>query len=301
MISLTLLQALVPFAAILWLALGRPATLLDFSLRLVAAMALTFAAAQAGIWLALPRATVTVLAVFLVVAAILAYRRVGAAGAPDAQHRRWAIGAGRAVTVAGAAAGTILSGVAVAGHGQASPSVDLGFPFDEGRYIVIDGGTTGLINRHVASAGSRDAALRGRSHGVDLVRVDRIGFRTRDPVLLTEPEEPTAYRIVGSRVVAPCSGIVDRLDADQVVLRCRSNLIILSPLEQDGIVVAQGQIVEKGKSIGEVSVGREGGEPHFHIHAQRVARAGQPPMSGAPVGIRFANSQPVRNSQFAIK
>ena len=314
MVPLALAQTLVPFAAMMWLIGGRPATAPDMALRAVAATVLTFAAAQAGLWLALPRGTIWLLAALLLIALVVAYRRAAAASGGEASEGAIALWGGRAVTLAALGTGVALSGIAIAGQGQVSPTIDLAFPFEQGRYLVTNGGSTGLINPHAAA--SSDAP--GRTHAVDLVRIDSAGFRTRSSELLAQPSDPEAYRIYGTPVVAPCGGLVEAAVDDypdgtvpqsstttdignHVRLRCVSNIVVLANLQQGSIAVEPGRMVGKGIVIGAVGNSGEGGEPHLHIHAQRTAAPGADPLSGTPVAIRFEGSSPVRNTQFAIE
>jgi Peptidase family M23 len=316
MIPIALAQTLIPLAAILWLWLGRPLSLPDMALRIVAAMALIFAVAQAGLWLAMPRAIVMVLAGLLVLAAIAAYRRYAASAvAPLANGMMtWAV---RALTLAGAIVGIAVSAIAVIGQGPVSPTIDLAFPFEEGRYLVVSGGTTSLINPHVATLSTGHADWRGQSYAVDLVRIDRLGFRTHKSIPLTRPSDPAAYRIFGTTVIAPCSGSIDAvqdglpdmavpdrdrsaLAGNHVRLRCAANIILLAHLRRGSIIVQPGQLVAKGAVIGQVGNSGQSDEPHLHIHAQRAPAAGAAPLSGAPVAIRFENRRPVRNTQFEI-
>ncbi len=313
MVPMALAQTLVPLAAMIWLIAGRPATAPDMALRAVAATVLTFAAAQAGLWLALPRGTIWLLAALLLVALVVAYRRNAAASGGEASEGTIALWGGRAVTLAALGAGVALSGIAIAGQGQVSPTIDLAFPFEEGRYLVTNGGSTGLINPHASTAAEEP----GQIHGVDLVRIDGAGFRTRTSELLVQPSDPAAYRIYGTPVIAPCGGLVEAAVDDlpdgsvpqsgpatsignHVRLRCVSNIVVLGNLRQGSIAVEPGRMVGKGIVIGAVGNSADG-EPHLHIHAQRAAVPGAEPLSGAPVAIRFEGSSPVRNTQFAIE
>ena len=312
MVPLALAQTLVPLAAMIWLIVGRPASAPDMALRAVAATVLTFAAAQAGLWLALPRSTIWLLAALLLLALVVAYRRNATASGDDAPEGPITLWGGRALTLAALGTGVALSGIAIAGQGQVSPVIDLAFPFDEGRYLVTNGGSTGPINAHVTAASEEP----GQVHAVDLVRIDRAGFRTHATELLAQPSDPAAYRIYGTPVIAPCSGLVEAaVDGspdgtvphsgattdigNHVRLRCVSNIVVLGNLRQGSITVEPGRTVGKGIVIGEV--GNSGGEPHLHIHAQRAAARGADPLSGTPVAIRFEGSSPVRNTQFAIE
>lgn len=314
MVPLALAQTLVPLAAMIWLMIGRPMTAPDMALRGVSATVLTFAVAQAGLWLALPRGTIWLLAALLLLALVVSYRRNAVMSADVASDGPIVLWGGRALTLAALGTGVAMSGIAIAGQAQVSPAIDLAFPFGEGRYLVTEGGSTGLINAHVTAAADEP----GQIHAVDLVRIDSAGFRTRSSEMLAQPSDPAAYRIYGTPVIAPCGGLVEAAVDDlpdgtapqsgpatgignHVRLRCVSNIVVLGNLRQGSIAVEPGRMVAKGRIIGAVGNSGDGGEPHLHIHAQRAVARGAESLSGAPVAIRFEGSSPVRNTQFAIE
>jgi Peptidase family M23 len=313
MVLIALVQTLIPLAFILWLWLGRPATTIDILLRAAAAMALTLAAAQAGLWLALPRATVLVLGALLLLALFGAFRRAAKRSEPTQAGVGIAGWAGRGLTLVGAGAGATLTGMAMAGAAApVAPVIDLAFPFEEGRYLIVGGGSTALVNPHLETLAPGKEDWRGQSYAVDMVRIDALGFRTRNPSLLAHPDDPAAYLITGTPVVAPCSGVVDAaVDGEpdpaawragsHVRLRCGSNMVVLAHLVPGSIVVRDGQLIGKGAPIGAAGNSGVSDEPHLHIHAQRMPEPGAPPLSGAPVAIRFEGRVPVRNMSFAIE
>jgi hypothetical protein len=317
MVLLAVIQTLVPLAAIIWFWLGRLSTTSDILLRASAAILLTFAAAQAGLWLAMPRMTVLVLAALLLLALFGAFRRSRRpVSLPDNQGGAL-LWAGRLVTLVGAGIGAAIGGIAIAGQSAVSPAIDLAFPFDEGRYLVVAGGSTVLINPHRETLAAGREDWRGQSHAVDLVRIDNWGFRTRTPGLFTQPADPAAYLTTGTPVIAPCGGVVhavvnDRPDmrvpipdrtaiiGNHVALRCGANLVVLAHFKRGSIGVSARQRVRKGDAIGQAGNSGQSGEPHLHIHAQRVPAPGAPLLSGQPVAIRFEARVPVRNMQFTI-
>lgn len=312
MVLIALMQTLIPLAAILWLWRGRPTGAIDILLRAAAAMALTLAAAQAGLWLALPRATVLVLGALLLLALFGAFRRAAKRSEPAQAGVGFAGWAGRALTLVGVGAGATITGLAMAGAGPVAPVIDLAFPFEEGRYLIVGGGSTALINAHLETLAPGKEEWRGQSHAVDMVRIDGFGFRTRTPSLLSQPGDPEAYLITGTPVIAPCSGVVDaavdgepdaaaRLAGSHVRLRCGSNMVVLAHLVPGSVIVRDGQLIGKGAAIGAAGNSGASDEPHLHVHAQRMPEPGAAPLSGAPVAIRFEGRVPVRNMSFAIE
>lgn len=314
--TLGLLQVFLPLVAILWLAFGRPLTGIDFALRVIAAAALLVASAAAGLWLALPRAIVLPLGLLLLVALLVALRALTRQNEPPAIGPiAWV---GRGVTAVAAVVGLWFAGSAFAGRSPPAQPVDLGFPFMEGRYLVTAGGATALINPHLLSQDPANPEWRGQSDGVDLVRVDTLGFRTVDRVPFSLPEQPEAYRIFGTTVVAPCSGRVEQTEnllpdmpvpvrdtdyplGNHVVLRCGALIILLSHLQQGSVTISPGTVVRKGDPLAKAGNSGDSAEPHLHIHAQRPAAPGQPLLSGEPVPIRLIGEYPVRNLHYDVR
>ncbi|MBX9729042.1 MAG: M23 family metallopeptidase [Sphingopyxis sp.] len=316
MTMLAVLQVLLPLAAIVWLAFGRPVTGIDLAIRVVAAVALLVAVAAAGLWLALPRSIVLPLGLLLLGALFVALKRLS-------QERQtqppgiltWL---GRAVTAAVGAAGVWVGMTAFAGSSPPVRPVDLGFPLGEGRYLVTSGGSTELVNPHLGTLAPAFRDWRGQSYGVDLVRIDTLGFRTHDRTPFARPEEAEAYRIFDTPVIAPCSGRVEQTEnllpdmpvpirdtdykmGNHVALRCGALLVVLAHLQQGSVIVSPGTLVRKGDPLAKVGNSGQSDEPHLHIHAQRLAQPGQPLLSGEPVPIRLIGEYPVRNLQYEVR
>lgn len=308
--SFLFVQLLAPPLAIIWLAFGRPVTSVDLLLRTLAAVALLLAAALTGTWLLLPRLIVVPLGLLLLAALFVAVRplarqsqpaQVGAVG--------WLV---RALCLVVTLAAGWVAGQGMSGRTPPDSPVDLALPFPEGRYLVTAGGSNRLLNSHVDAMVSNSQVS-----AVDLVRIDGWGFRTHAAVPFSQPAEPSAYRMAGTTVVAPCSGKVQAVVDDQadlpvtgiaetgalgnhVVLRCAGLAVVLGGLKQGSIVAAVGTRVARDEPIGTVGTS-SGGEPHLHMHVQRAAASGAAPLSGAPLSFRLSGSYPVRNMQYVVR
>lgn len=310
MSPLLLLQFLAPPLAIAWLAFGRPATATDLLLRTAAAVALLLAAALAGSWLLLPRLIVTPLGLLLLGALFVALRSLARqAQPPEIGVAGWLARALCIVATLGAG-WVVVQGVS--GRTPPDQPVDLALPFLEGRYLVTAGGANIALNPHA------EASLpQQQSRAVDLVRIDGWGFRTHAAAPFSQPDDPAAYRMTGTTVVAPCSGMVEavvdgRPDlpvtsaaetgalGNHVVLRCAGLAIVLGGLKQGSILPAVGARLARDEPIGQVGTS-SGGEPHLHMHVQRAAAPGAPPLSGAPLSFRLSGSYPVRNTQYQVR
>ena len=308
--NLALIQTGLPLLMIGWLLLGRASSSADLLLRLTAAWALLAGVGLAGIWLAMPLATVVVLAALLAVASVIAWRRTGSTvrPAPLRQSRLWA---GRLVSGALLVFAGWLVGPALAGRSAPDGAVDLAFPFRSGLYLVANGGAAGRINGHLMTLKPGFARWRGESYAVDLIRVDRLGFRTRQRRLLSSPASPKAYLTYGEPVYAPCRGVVEaveqgrpdmpvpvrdrrHLEGNFVRLRCGPNVVLLAHFARTGVRVVPGQAVGPATLLGYAGNSGNTDEPHLHIHAQRPGPA-TAPLSGEPLFMTFDGRFLVRN------
>jgi len=155
---------------------------------------------------------------------------------------------------------------------------------------------------------------RGQIHGVDLVRVDGLGRRSRGWAWV--PSDPGAYAIFGDTVYAPCSGEVvaaedglpdlsppevdrEHMAGNHVALSCRlpeEVWIFLAHFKGGSVLVKAGETVNQGDPIGLVGNSGNSDEPHLHIHAQRP---GSPlnPMGAEPISLQFGGRTLARNQR----
>ncbi|KFI07946.1 hypothetical protein JN27_06785 [Massilia sp. BSC265] len=282
-----------------------------FGIQATATAAVLSAIALAGLWTVIPWWTPYAYGVLLVLA--IAFSRGRAAARSIASRSSLVRRAALAFYVC--AGGFGLYQAATALYGRIPPRedvVDLAFPLRAGRYVIANGGASININAHMRTLDPtvpRFLAWRGQSYGVDIVQVDPIGFRA-DGLL---PSAPTAYRIYGAKVFAPCSGTVvfaidgvpdmrvpetDRAHmlGNAVILRCAQADVVLAHLRPGSIRLAAGDRVDVGALIGEVGNSGNSDEPHLHIHAQSPGSARQP-MSGKPLPVSFGAAYLVRNDR----
>ena len=193
-------------------------------------------------------------------------------------------------------------------------TVDLVFPLRGGPYLVTGGGSTAAINGHMMTLNPttpRMAAYRGQSYAIDLVKVDRWGLRAHG----IQPRDPFRYQIFGELVFAPCFGNVleaqgdlsdlpvpeadsENMAGNHVLIDCNNAVVLLAHLRQGTIAVVQGQRVEIGDLVGEVGNSGNTGEPHLHIHAQRLGSK-EAPLSGEPLQTTFGGLFLVRGDRFS--
>ena len=181
--------------------------------------------------------------------------------------------------------------------------VDIANPFGPGHYLVGNGGSNTLINRHLHTLDTtveRFLPWRGQSYAVDFFGLGPWGHRASG----WRPADPAAYAIFGAALVAPCSGTVVAAEGNMpdfevptmdpvnrlgnhVILRCGEAEIVFAHMRHGSIRVAPGDRVARGEPLGEIGNSGASTEPHLHIHAQRPAAEGAPPISGEPLALRI--------------
>ena len=193
--------------------------------------------------------------------------------------RRWPL-AGTALRCATVAlvAGLLvefrMAGLAPAG------AVDLQFPLEGGRFVVLQGGGAMALNHH--------RAVPAQAYAIDIVGLDDRGRRARG----LRPEALDAYEIFDRTVVAPCGGIVSGMSdgfpdapvgrggppppapaGNHVLLSCRVRgaeiTVLFAHFRPGGVAVTRGDRVRRGAPLGRVGNSGNSTEPHLHIHAVR--------------------------------
>lgn len=197
-----------------------------------------------------------------------------------------------------------LAGAIHVGLGMMAPTEarELTFPIKDGRYMVVHGGNSVLINYHQAHA--------PQAYAVDIVGLNAAGVRASG----VHPQELGSYAIFGARVVAPCSGeVVEVADGlpdlappqadtenpagNHVVVACNGLLVLLAHLREGSVAVETGEAVRVGQALGAVGNSGNTTEPHLHIHA--VLEGTGSVLTGEAVPILFDGRHPIRNAVFA--
>jgi hypothetical protein len=313
MLTLYLLQAIVPLVLVAWLAIAPPRSTVGFWVQAIAAGLAFVSIGMVGIWTFPPWWVLYVFGVLLAAAVLWGlFRRRRLPRWPQRPFG-WLCLAGFLALGIYSADVIRLAVAATTPPGQ--PTVDLASPLGPGTYLIANGGTAPSVNAH---ASLLDPAIpahrlyRGTAYGVDLVAIDRWGLRA-DGLL---PADPRRYVIFGTPVVAPCAGDVtaavgglpdlpvpqmDRsnLAGNHVILRCAEADILLSHFHKGSVRVRVGQRVEVGDSIAEVGNSGNTSEPHLHINAQEPGTA-DAPFSGAPMPIRIEGRFLVRNERLIV-
>ena len=284
---------------------------LGFVVQVFGSVAVLAVMALQGIWLLPPWWAPFVFAVAFGVAAWLRWRRIRPV--PSAMPGTWGAWVVVVLFVALGTASTY--GTVIALRSRAAPTagvVNLAFPLEPGRYLVVNGGSNSSTNAHLETLDPevpRYRAWRGQSYGVDLVALDAFGLPARG----VQPADTRAYRIYGARVLAPCAGQVviavdglpdmrvpevdrDHLAGNHVMLRCADADVLLGHLQQGSVKVRAGASVAVGDWLGSVGNSGNTGEPHLHVHAQGPGPS-EAPLGGDPRTIEFNGRFPVRGDR----
>lgn len=308
MAELLVLQLLIPLGLLTWLVFGRARSRAGWVLGIALVGGYLAAVALAGLWLILPPHLPVIYLALFVVALVLSRRALRASSVWPTGARGWA---GFAFLSILTLLTLGLAHQALSGrHPPDGPVVDLAFPLRGGRYSVVNGGSTGLVNAHLMTlTGERYRPYRGQSYGVDLVRLDPWGFRARG----LAPKDPAAYAIFGDPVYAPCPGrVIQALDGlpdlrppqidrehmagNHVLLECGDAWVLLGHLRKGSVRVREEESVAQGQEIGRVGNTGNTNEPHLHIHAQRPG-TDEAPFGGDPLPIRLDGRYLPRNAR----
>lgn len=194
-------------------------------------------------------------------------------------------------------------------------AIDIAFPMGPGTYLVVNGGSNITLNAHLFTIDpqtERQAAYRGQSYGVDIIKLNDWGFRASG----WRPSDPSGYAIFGRTIYAPCAGkVVDtlnnkpdmvvptadtsQLEGNHVLIECEDYEVLLAHLKQKSVKVSVGDHVITGQPVGDAGNSGNTNEPHLHVHVQRRSASGAP-LSGDPLFLTFNGKFPVRNDRLVI-
>ena len=314
MIWLYAAQLALPLILIGWMLWLPARSSVGFLLQALSSFAALVVMALQGIWLLPPWWTPYLFALALLAAVFLAWQRV------QPVLRAWPVrwSAWVVIVFFAALGGVAVDGIAAALESRtfaATSVVNLAFPLQPGRYLVVNGGSNGSTNAHLETLDAnvqRYRAWRGQSYGVDVVAIDGWGLRGRG----VQPVDPRAYFIFGARVLAPCAGEVviavdglpdmrvpdvdgEHLAGNHVLLRCANADVLLGHLQRGSVQTVVGAKVAVGDWLARAGNSGNTGEPHLHIHAQGQGSKSEP-LGGDPLPFQFNGRFPVRGNRIEV-
>lgn len=310
---LYVLQASVPAALVMWILFAPQRSVVGFLTQILSTGLGLLALSLTGLLLFPPWWTPWAMGVALVAVTLIALRRRSPAPLWPQKPTAWLItvGFGAFALYAANQTGLAISAAQI----PRGPVLDLASPLRPGRYLIVNGGTTTVLNAHadaVGQSGAAHRAFQGTGYGVDLVAIDWLGLRA-DGIM---PGDPARYRIFGMTVIAPCSGTIiaavdglkdmrvpeidqDHLAGNHVILRCGGCDVLLAHFQRGSVRVRTGQHLAVGSVIAAVGNSGATSEPHLHIHAQRPGDRATP-FAARPIPIRVAGRFLVRHMRFTI-
>ncbi len=311
MLFFYILQLILPLALIAWIAVAPQRSVVGFWTQAAATGLGLIALSFGGVLLVPPYWGPWAFGLLLIVALVFALRRRSPLTVWPRSIAGW-IGLTGFVAFALFAADQIRLAY-LGAQVPAGASIDLASPLGEGRYLVVNGGATTVVNAHADALDQSIPAHRafhGTAYGVDFVAIDRFGLRANGVM----PADPRRYRIFGTTVIAPCGGtilvavdelrdmLVPELDekhlaGNHAILRCGEVDILLAHFRRGSVRVRTGAKVAVGTAIAEVGNSGSTSEPHLHIHAQRRGTASAP-FSGEPIPVTISGRFLVRNARF---
>jgi Peptidase family M23 len=225
-----------------------------------------------------------ILVVYLVAAAISYQKIAGLPLSGPGQHWDWR----RTGSLLSLAIFAAMLAFAVRGHFYSREPVRLTFPLRDSRYLIWQGGNSGLLNYHITS--------RSQRYALDVLAINAAGRRA----LGIYPSAPGRYVIFGTTVYSPCDGtvlaVVDGLPdhmppatdrqqpaGNHVVIGCSGAEVVLAHLQNGSLIVQAGDKVITGRRLGRVGNSANTSEPHLHIHAVSAGSGGVPAGEGIPM------------------
>lgn len=286
-------QLILPFAAIAWLGLAPAEGARVRTLQMGGVIAFVVGFWLAGAWF-YPPEEIRWFQGLILAAAVLRAATIPWGPAPPSSL--WST---TALSLLAATLGLFAITQTALGRSPSEATFNLGAPLTDGRFCVLSGGATPLLNFHMATFAPPYASIRGRRYGVDFVALDDDGLRADS--IHPAPSDLDDYNIYGATIVAPCAGrVVDARDgiADNaigdnrdasvsgnfVLLECSGHHVLLEHMQPDSVSVRTGDRVRPGERLGLVGNSGFSNEPHLHVHVQSVA-TGEP--VNALIGGRF--------------
>jgi len=271
------LQIVVPVLLLATVALARQPSRMLWTMN-----ALSFGVVLGYMWLGARWDIVSVhvrtaLPIFFLLAVVVGYQRYRT---PEEPPGRAVVAFGVVVSAALIVFMGGLSYAALTGYSVPDEAVDLASPLRAGRYVVLHGGASPLINGH--------ARVRPQNYALDIVELDALGMRAK---AFVDRADLSGYFIFGATLYSPCGGTVtaavdeyaglappetdrEHLAGNHVLIECEGVEVLLAHMRRGSLRVAVGDAVATTTVLGQVGNTGNTSEPHLHLHAERGGEPG---------------------------
>lgn len=169
----------------------------------------------------------------------------------------------------------LLSIISIKGRFYKGTPVELAFPLRDGKYIVLQGGSTLLTNPFHRTNSTQ-------KYAIDIVELNSFGTRAAGIL----PDRLSGYTIYGDILYSPCDGRVmrsvdgvsdnlpghmdrERPAGNHLIIECGDVYVMLAHMSNGSVRVKKGEKVREGQVMGTVGNSGNSLEPHLHIQATR--------------------------------
>lgn len=268
---LILLTLLVPAVSVAWLWIGKYKSRTDWLLRVVTAGAAVFFSLFTGLWVFLSWYLKWVVKVLFVVAIVKTFPKLEDRKIFGKRNSKGRVDYYKRFAVLGVF--LVLDLMALKGGYFRGEPYDLSFPLKEGKFFILQGGSTRVTNLFHGSDPSQEYAL-------DIVKLAAYGNRAKGIF----PKTLNEYGIYGEVVFSPCTGkVLEAVDGlpdnepgkmdkenpsgNHILLECGQGRVLMAHLQKGSIKVKENTYVRDGQPL--ASAGNSGYslEPHLHIQA----------------------------------
>lgn len=205
-----------------------------------------------------------------------------------------------------------LSGIFLVIYKKDNPSFEINFPFNQGEYLITDGGnskTSRLMNYHYYSpVHKRNKTNNSMLFAADIVKVDKAY-----PSFL--PDENGQYPVFGMNIYSPMDGVVVKVEdniqdnkpysenypyntGNTVVIKKDNYFLLLGHLNFDSIIVRVGDHIKTNELIGRA--GNSGWTERPHLHMQLIKSETDNYWMGIGVSIRYKNRKVYKNRYLKV-
>lgn len=263
----------LPSAAIAWLWRGKSCNKVEWQVKASLAAAVSIFAFAAGAWALTSCYLRFVVPLAFLAAAYLSYSKIKYRPIFVRMNEKGRLGFSLQVVML--AALLAIDIMTIKGLFYSGDPLQLSFPLKDGRYYVLQGGSSIFTNPFHR----KDPA---ELYAIDIVKLNSAGNRARGLF----PSSPSKYSINGATVFSPCAGEViesagglpDNKPGDvdsynpagnYLVIDCDGASVWLSHLLNNSLLARRGDRVREGQPIAQVGNSGNSMEPHLHIHAVR--------------------------------